>query len=146
MKQSTAWNKKDLEYLFQAKTEGLPYSVIARELDRTVEAVKSKWLKSDDDYWKKTGVLDSVSKRLKNSKKVLFEHKTSNTLERKLETYKLRADLIADRVETSIEAVEKIKHKSWNPPSRKKQKHKNEDIGLILSDLHIGHHHSLEDV
>jgi len=142
MKHSTAWTKKDLEYLFQAKAEGLPYSVIARELGRTVESVKSKFLKTD---WDKTGVIDSVSKRMKNSKKVLFEQKTASTLERKLETYKLRADLIADRVEKSIKAAPKVKHKTWNPPGRKRQKHKNEDIGLILSDLHIGHHHSLEE-
>jgi len=142
MKQSSVWSKKDLEYLFQAKMEGLPYSVIARELDRTVEAVKSKYLKTD---WGKSGVVDSVTSRIKGSKKVLFEQKTANTLERKLETYKLRADIIADRVEKSIKAVPKVKHKTWSPPGRRRQRHKNEDVGLILSDLHIGHHHSFEE-
>ena len=139
---SKAWSQDDLEYLFQAKSEGIPYSVIATELNRTIEGVKSKFLKTE---WHKTGLVDQVSSRMKKSKKVLFEQKFANTLEKKLETYKLRADLIADRVELAIKKAPKIKYKSWSPPGRKKIKHKNEDVGLILSDLHIGHHHSLEE-
>jgi len=139
---SRAWTREDLEYLFQAKLEGIPYSVISRELGRTVEAVKSKFLKTD---WEQSGVVDAVSVRIKKSKQVLFEQKTSNTLEKRLETYQLRADLISDRVEKAIRRAPKIKYRSWNPPGRKKTKHKSEDIGLMLSDLHIGHHHSLEE-
>ena len=90
---SRAWTREDLEYLFQAKLEGIPYSVISRELGRTVEAVKSKFLKTD---WEQSGVVDAVSVRIKKSKQVLFEQKTSNTLEKRLETYQLRADLISD--------------------------------------------------
>lgn len=135
------WSSEDLEYLYYAKTQGVPYSVIASELNRSVESCKSKWLKND---WSKSGVVDSVYERNKKVKKSAYVHSQSKTVESKLDLFRMRYDIISDRMEVAIKKIPEVKKIKWNPP-RKKINRGEEDVGLILSDLHIGHSHSMEE-
>lgn len=141
MKKEINWSISDLEYLYIARMSNVPYNIIGAELKRTAEACKSKWLKTD---WSQTSFYKEADVRLKKSKLVAYETKLNDSVEKKLEVFRLRADVIADRIERAIKKVPKIKYKSWSP-SRKNKKMDSEDIGLVMSDLHIGHSHSLEE-
>ena len=138
---SQNWSDEDLEYLYKARSESVPYDVIGRELNRTAEACKSKWLKTELD---KMSFFSSSDTRVKKSKIVAFEEKMNKTVENKLEMFRLRADVLGDRIESAIKKAPKIKLTPWSPKN-KKSKIDSEDIGLVMSDLHIGHSHSLEE-
>ena len=137
----SAWSSEDLEYLYYSKTQGVPYSVISIELNRSVESCKSKWLKND---WSKSGLIDAIHERTIKVKKSAYEQKQISTVENRLDMFRMRGDIIADRMEKSIIRLPKIKKIIWNP-NRSKKKRGEEEVGLVLSDLHIGHCHSLEE-
>jgi hypothetical protein len=138
---SFSWSLQDLEYLYYAKTQGVPYAVIATELNRSVESCKSKWLKHN---WEDSGIIDIVLEKHKKARKSAYEHKQAKTIETKLDMFRMKYDIIADRMEQSIERLPEIKRAKWSPPRRKTHRGQ-EEVGLILSDLHIGHSHSLEE-
>jgi len=81
---SQNWSDEDLEYLYKARSESVPYDVIGRELSRTAEACKSKWLKTE---WDKMSFFRSSDTRVKKSKIVAFEEKMNKTVENKLEMF-----------------------------------------------------------
>lgn len=136
-----AWSLPELEYLYYAKIQGVPYSVIAPELHRSVESCKSKWLRHD---WESSGIVDIVQERYKKANKASYEQKQTKNVHNKLNIFRMRYDIIADRMEKSINRLPEIKRVNWSPPRRKIKKGE-EDVGLILSDLHIGHAHSLDE-
>jgi predicted phosphodiesterase len=138
---SQNWSDEDLEYLYRARSESVPYDVIGRELKRTAEACKSKWLKTE---WDKMSFFNSSENRVKKSKIVAFEEKINKSVDNKLEMFRLRADVLGDRIENAIKKAPKIKLTPWLPKN-KKLKIDSEDMGLVMSDLHIGHSHSLEE-
>lgn len=137
----SSWTDADLEYLYYAKTQGVPYAVIGKELNRSAESCKSKWLKYD---WSKSSIADKVHERTLKTKKASLETKMAKSVEDRLNLYRMRYDIISDKLEKSIKKVPVIKKLKWNPP-KKKTNRGEEDVGLILSDLHIGHSHSLEE-
>jgi hypothetical protein len=139
--ESGSWSVEDLEYLYLAKMQGVPYAVIAEELKRSVEACKSKWLKHD---WDSSGIADIVLERNAKAKRAAFEQKHMKSVEDRLSMYRMRYDIIADRMEKAIDKLPEIKRCNWNPPKRKVHRGE-EHVGLILSDLHIGHSHSMEE-
>lgn len=135
------WSHDDLQYLYYAKSQGVPYSTIGQELGRSAESCKSKWLKYN---WEESGIIDAVHERTLKSKRAAFETRMAKSVEDRLSMYRMRSDIIADRVEKSIKKVPAIKQIKWTPP-RKKTNRGEEDVGLVLSDLHIGHSHSMEE-
>lgn len=138
---SLNWSLEDLEYLYYAKTSGVPYEIIARELGRSAESCKSKWLKND---WQSSGIVDIALEKTIKSKRAAFEAKMSKSVENKLDMFRMRYDIIADRMEKAIKKIPEVKKIRWTPP-RKKTNRGEEHVGLVVSDLHIGHSHSLEE-
>jgi hypothetical protein len=138
---SSNWSLQDLEYLYYAKTQGVPYAVIATELKRSVESCKSKWLKHN---WSDSGIADVVIEKHKKARKAAYEHSQAKTVETKLDMFRMKYDIIADRMEHSIKKLPEIKRTKWDPPRRKTHRGE-EEVGLVLSDLHIGHSHSLDE-
>lgn len=138
---SANWSSQDLEYLYYAKTQGVPYTVIASELKRSVESCKSKWLKHD---WAKSGIVDLVHEKNTKAKKAAYVNSQAKTVESKLDMFRMRYDIIADRMEKAISKLPEVKRTKWDPPRRKTSKGE-EEVGLVLSDLHIGHSHSYDE-
>ena len=120
----SAWSSEDLEYLYYSKTQGVPYSVISIELNRSVESCKSKWLKND---WSKSGLIDAIHERTIKVKKSAYEQKQISTVENRLDMFRMRGDIIADRMEKSIIRLPKIKKIIWNP-NRSKKKRGEEEV------------------
>lgn len=135
------WIREELEYLYYAKSQGVPYSIIAKEINRSAESCKSKWLRYD---WGKSGILDIVHERTIKTKKASIETRMAKTVEDRLNMYRMRYDIISDKIEKSIKKIPKINKIKWSPPRRNVKKGE-EEVGLVLSDLHIGHSHSLEE-
>jgi hypothetical protein len=97
------------------------------DTDWTANGIGSKEVEDNNDKDKKSQYLKEV--------------KSWNN---KLETAAVRNELIVDLLEKSIEALPKIKKSTWQP-SKKVKPDQSEDVGVILSDLHVGHCHTLED-
>jgi predicted phosphodiesterase len=144
MSQSTKakeWSAEEKEYLYLAKTNNVPYVVIARNLSRTAESCKSMWLRND---WNKESFYSKVFETVKKDRKASFCNKISDTVEKKLDMFRMRNDIISDKIETAIRKLPKINISPYRP-SKKKPHKKEEDMAVILSDLHIGHAHTMEE-
>jgi predicted phosphodiesterase len=56
----------------------------------------------------------------------------------------MKNDIIADKIEKSIRKLPKINISQYRP-KRKLNSKKSEDMAVVLSDLHIGHAHTMEE-
>jgi predicted phosphodiesterase len=135
------WSVEEKEYLFLAKNNSVPYVVIARNLNRTAESCKSMWLRHD---WSKEPFYSKTMNMVKKDKKAAFENSIANSVEQKLEMFRMRNDMISDRIEKAIRKIPKINVSPYRPKNKKTIK-KSEDMAVVLSDLHIGHAHTLEE-
>ena len=140
-KEGTEWDVADLEYLYRARMDKVPYAVVAAHLKRTAEACKGKWLRTD---WEKMPWFSPVAEDVKAQKKVAYEQRIEGGFRSRLDLARLRADAIGDVLQKAIVKAPKIKHRQWNPP-RKAQSRGSEEVGLLLSDLHIGHTHTVDE-
>jgi len=135
------WSIDEKEYLFLAKSNNVPYVVIARSLNRTAESCKSMWLRHE---WDKEPFYSSSLKQVRKDRKAAFVDKTADTVEKKLDMFRMRNDIISDKIEQSIKKVPLVKISPYRP-KRKSSLKKSEDMAVVLSDLHIGHAHTLEE-
>ena len=135
------WSNEEKEYLFFAKSNNVPYVVIARNLNRTAESCKSMWLRND---WSKEPFFNKALAAAKKDKKASYLDKTAVTVEKKLDMFRMRHDIISDKVESAIKKLPNIKVSPYRPHKRNTVK-KDEDMAVVLSDLHIGHAHTIED-
>ena len=135
------WSNEDLEYLYRTRIASVPYNIIGTELHRTAEACKSKWLKTN---WTNMDFYNNIDYKVKASKAEAFEDNIQKSVESKLEVFRLRADAIADRIEKAIKRAPNVKLTPWKPKG-KKGSQSSEDMGLVLSDLHVGHSNTFEE-
>ena len=138
-KNGTPWTDDDLSFLYHARQDGIPYVIIAAELHRTLRACERKYQTTD---WAKEKCSNAPTESMKDHLKSAEHERLTKGQDRKLQAYKIRAEIIGDRMARAIKALPPVKSPS---SSRSKKKGDSEHVGLILSDLHIGHHHSLEE-
>lgn len=135
------WTEKELEFLYTQRLQGVPYKVIAHKLGRSENAVEKKYNKQVVWSTYKFYNPDAEAAR----KQSVLDHYTKSdiSLTKSLDRYRLQADVIADKL------VEAARNLPVAPPPKYRPRTKNdrtaEDMGLILSDLHIGHEHTLEE-
>lgn len=135
------WTEKELEYLYNQRLQGTPYRIIAHKLGRSENAVEKKYNK--DTVWsiykfynpeaelaRKQGVLDKYGK-------------SEISINKALDRYRIQADIVGDKLAQAARTLPVA------PPPKYKPRNKNErtaeDMGLMLSDLHIGHEHTMEE-
>ena len=141
--ESKKWSDRELEVLYSERMKGTPYKIIAKILKRSERSVESKY---------NSGTIDWASMSFYDQEKV--EQRRNNVLESaekrnlkisdSLDKFRLSADIIGDKL---AEAARRLPVAPL-PPTYKKTKDDNrtaEHMGLILSDIHIGHEHSLEE-
>lgn len=134
------WSKEDLVWLYEQRLQNVPYRVIARNLGCSYNTCRTKMATTD---WGSMGVLDGAKTKVHNRKIEAFKAKTELTVQTSLDRWRMRTDAISDAWEKSARALPEAPLAVWSPGRR--NNHSNEDMGLMLSDLHIGHEHSLEE-
>lgn len=145
VEEGRAWTDSDLETLFEMRNAGVPYNMIATELKRSPSAVKSKWNATD---WESMPFYDDArrlsAERYADEKKE-FQDKIIRAADRRHDRHKMGLDIFADRLERAIKALPNIAPPAYNPNRDIVKAHKEEDVMLILSDIHIGAEHSYEE-
>lgn len=143
MNQPVAWSKDEMQILFEGRNKlpMKPYSLLAEELGRHPEAVRDKYRKTD---WAKAGFQAGEDELVRYVYKSKFTGKAVNRLNKKFDNGQLRVDAIADVFERSLQALPTAP-KAVYKPLKKKRATSQEDVALILSDLHVGHEHTMEE-
>ena len=138
-----SWSKEEMKTLFEGRSAFpmKPYALLGAELGRTSEACRNKWRDTD---WKAIGFDVDGNAQNKYVYKSEFTGKIINTFDKQHNAWQLRADAIADVFEKSVERLPKAPAIICKN-SNKKQTNSPEDVGLLLSDLHVGHQHTLEE-
>ena len=140
-KQGLKWTVEEMITLYERRLMDVPYKVIAEELDRTEQACWDKYRHTD---WAGTGIPDKIRENIKDRRVEAVKEQAASAADRKLDMYRLRANVIADKLADATKRLPEAPLVTWSPSGRQ-AKHQNEDMGLILSDLHIGHEHSNEE-
>jgi hypothetical protein len=139
--EARAWSREETIHLYQGRLARKPYTLIAAELGRHEEAVRDKFRRTD---FGKMGLLDEVAEAGRFEERSEYTGKIINQLDRNLNVFKMRADAIADVFERAIERLPKVEKSIWRP-SKTTARGEEEDVGLLMSDIHIGHEHTLEE-
>jgi len=137
--QPRPWTDEEEQVLCTMRSEGIEYKYIGLELKRTSNSCRKKW---KDTVWTTKPWYDTLQAMVRaNVKKAHLDH-VLRASDRRVERTKVRMDIIADRLATAVQAIPKIPKPFVR---RKKKAHSPEDVGLIISDCHIGHGHTLEE-
>ena len=138
------WTVEEKARLLQAKSDFVPYRVIAEQLGRSPKSCERMW--SNRPAWMpqcKASETASATRELAKQEQVT---KLATAVTSSLELGRMRTDIIADRVAEVVKALPELPM----PAAMAKKKKKNvtsssEDAGLLLSDLHVGLKYSLEE-
>ena len=141
------WSKDDLKRLFLLRRDNMPYSLIGTLLDnpRGADACRRKWNRTkwkEQDFYDK---IDEVKQQLYDDTKEELREKQLRATENRLERSRIQTDILADAISAGIKALPKVTPPVYQKTKRTEQTHESEDVGLMLSDFHIGHDHSLEE-
>lgn len=134
------WSIEDTTTLWEHRVLGTPYKQIAEILGRTEQAC---WDKYRNTNWEDTDIPDKVQERIKKRKTETFEEYNKVVADNRLAVHRSRTDLIADKLCRAIEKRPEAKLSKWAPRSQKEGTP--EHMGVVLSDLHIGHEHSKQE-
>jgi len=133
------WKNSELETLYYMRRDGIPYRLIALELKRTVKSCERKY---QGVCWENTPFHNKSLTDLDNVTRRSLKEKISQAQDKKAENYRIRAEIIGDRMAMAIKSLPDIPPPVYR--ARKTQKHhEDEHVGLMLSDMHIGHNHTL---
>lgn len=135
------WSDEDLLYLYNQRILQIPYKVIARHIGRSQADCQDTHRKTD---WASMGLTGCIANKLNNRRIETFRAQTEKTVEHSLDKFRMRTDAIADAFVRSARTLPPADLVKWTPSNRK-EGHSSEDMGLLLSDLHIGHEHSLDE-
>lgn len=139
-KSGEPWSLEDATALYHHRTMGTPYEEIAKILGRTKQAC---WDKYRNTVWENTGIPDVVQEKIKERRTKTFEEYNKAIADNRLAFHRQRTDLIADQLCRAIDSRPPIEQTPWKPKTQ--QEGTPEHMGLVLSDLHIGHDHSYEE-
>ncbi|MFA5598976.1 MAG: hypothetical protein WDA06_00130 [Phenylobacterium sp.] len=139
-KKNNDWTMEEKELLYALREEGINYKTIALELRRSLNACEKKYRTTN---WREEPFFDPIKNRMKESVKRAYREKILNSQERRLSNERYKVDILSDRIADACLALPQVPKKIYIPS--KKVKKSTEDVGLIFSDAHIGHHHTLEE-
>jgi len=139
---SRPWNHEDEVLLYTLREDGIPYKLIATELHRSVKACEHKFQATN---WSSTSMYDPVKGRMYQKIKQAYIEKLAKAQDNKHKLSKMFIDIITDKIVQAVVALPNVPKPVFKKTSQKHIKHADEDVGLILSDAHIGHHHTFEE-
>jgi len=135
------WTEQELEVLYTERLKGVPYSVIASTLDRTPDSLRKKYNRCTD--WSVYSFYDEDAKEQKKLEIEDAAIKRTESINKSLDKYRLRADIIGDKLEQAARKLPLAPPPCYVPSN--KANRTSEDMGLIFSDLHVGHEHTMEE-
>tara|TARA_B100000614_G_scaffold262909_1_gene300844 strand:+ start:361581 stop:362882 length:1302 start_codon:yes stop_codon:yes gene_type:complete len=136
------WSEEELQFLFEERLQNTPYTAISRALGRPYNSCRKTYNETD---WSQKPYSNGPKVRQHRRDLKTFKAQTESTVNRALDRWRMRADTMADALVDSAQRLPRAPLVKWKPKNRKPSQHSPEDIGLMLSDLHIGHEHSLEE-
>lgn len=141
--QKSEWTDEELIWLYEQRKNNVPYRVIANQMNRSYGACRRKFRETN---WAdpRFGVLNSAKSRIRQRQIEAFKDQTAKTVQSALDRWRMRTDAYIDAFEAAARNLPEAPLVPWTPSKRSNQ-HSPEDMGLMLSDLHIGHEHTLEE-
>jgi len=138
------WTEDEEALLFELRAfQCLPFSIIARELKRSESSCSKKFYRTK---WETKSFYDPAKCRIKENMKQVLRQKVADAVQRKNDVNKYANDILVDHLVEVVKALPEVKKEVYKFSEKKaNQKHASEDVGLVLSDTHIGHHHTLEE-
>lgn len=135
------WSDEDLAYLYQARLDGMNYYLISTAIKKPIKEIKNVYNKMD---WQYTSFYDKVKENVNSAMKAEILEKIASDQEKKIHLEKIKAEIIADRIEKVVNPYPKAPA-VWKPTVKSEKKHQPEDAVILLSDLHIGCHFTYEE-
>lgn len=141
MNKTKKWSLEELEFLYTERLKGTPYRIISQKLQRSEKALESKFNKDTD--WTKFAFHNDTAEKMRKESVVKTLDKNDISINRSLDKFRIQADIVGDKL---VEAARKLPPAPLSVYNRKiKTTRTAEDMGLMLSDLHIGHEHTLQE-
>lgn len=139
---SKQWTEEEESLLFSMRQDGLTYSMIASSLLRSIEACEKKYRST---IWTTKPVYNPVTGKIHERFKKAHLEKLSGLQDKKHQNKKMMADIIGDKIAQAVEALPKAPKIIYAKTNKPKTTNTPEDVGLMLSDTHIGQDISLEE-
>lgn len=138
------WTKEELNKLIQMKASGKTNKEIAKKLGRSEQSISKKYRETN---WSELN--DEISQEVESDEVLtddeLFKETLINKSMAKVENDKYKkimmADIIADKMVKAVKALPEVKKTSFSKSVVGKKKDE-EQMALMLSDLHIGAEYS----
>jgi len=134
------WTNEQMEILYTERQKGTPYKVISNMVKRSEGACSDKYLSTD---WSQYDFFVADADEIKKAKIEEGNFKVELSIQNKLAKFQLQADIVADKLFQAARKLPIAPMPVYQPSNQ--QKRTAEDMGLILSDLHIGHEHTNEE-
>ena len=136
------WTEHEEIMLYSMREDGIPYRIISSELfDRSVSACEKKYRNT---IWVNRSFYDNTKHTIKEGLKRAYLERLTNLTDKRIDINKVKADIVGDRIARAVEALPRVPKP--RKPKRKKVKSDHiEDVGLIISDCHIGQEFTLEE-
>jgi hypothetical protein len=137
------WTREELLTLYEMRRAGIAFSLISIELGRTELSCSSKYsVMHWDSYVQEEDELGLQDKILEN-RKIAHQERIARAWDRKNQAHKIGLDIICDQLKDFIQVLPPV------PPPvlehKRKTSHKSEDVVIVISDLHVGAEHTLEE-
>jgi len=137
------WTEGEEALLYELRSwQGLPFRTIGQRLNRSPESCEKKYRRTQ---WTQKTFYNDAKCRLKEGYKAALAEQIAETNNKNIDNSALATEMLVDRIEEVVKALPVAQKKVYVPTRGKPQQHCPEDVGLILSDTHIGHHHTLEE-
>lgn len=136
------WTNEELSLLYLLRQEGVPYKIIAVELKKSINACEKKY---QSTIWKDMPFYDPIKNRINEDFKKAYLEKITKANDKRLDSEKFKTEIIADKIATAVYALPNISREVYKLNSKSIKSSSTEDVGLLFSDTHIGHHHTLEE-
>lgn len=137
------WTEEELKSLYTERQKGTPYRVIASMINRTANACEKRY--NQDADWENYSFYDGEAKEQRDEGVSNGLLKSEISIQKSLDKYRLRADIIADKLYQAARNLPLAPPPVYVQDLNRKENRTAEHMGLIFSDLHIGHEHTAEE-
>lgn len=135
-----AWTNDEEALLYSLRQSGITYKVIANKLNRSIDSCKNKYKSS---IWENKPFYDKERNRVKDNILKAISQDIIETKTTAKEVQATKTDIFIDKMVEVVKSLPNIQKPIINKSIKKV--HASEDVGLMISDCHIGLDHSLEE-
>lgn len=137
------WSPEDLRLLYDLRQQGMPFALIALQMNRSEHSCASKYKVVDWNSIIQDSEEDKEEKKIFGDKKKDYVERCAQTLDRRNLTQKIWVDIVHDKLRGAIAVLPTVPLPKFS--LEMPNSHKEEEAILILSDIHIGAEHTWEE-